>query len=407
LEVAVLTGDGGGAGGILHSVLSFFGRLSWIGKGATLGIAGAVSIAAQDVIRNPDEFGNRLGQLQAYQRLGGDKAGEIVLSAEAEANLDRMIRRIAEVIELQLLRPSWTEATGFVPWTVAQMTVSSAGLFELNKTAIERFVYKSMDPSCGCWRELADKPEHVGVSGWVLYSLGHVGLPIPEPAVTFLLDNQAADGWWPIYPATANDRHASTYATAWAILGLDKYQARSKAGLQPAEAERAQRVAEAIQRGVSWLRKTKITDEARWYDYPNYHTKVRALGVSGLVMYVLNQFSRDDQLEDVSRRWMRAVDGRVISSEETDSSDGSIERKNGAMAIDQTRHIRLPWALLATVKSFRYGSRWEQARALAWMERVLRSDVLSESVLSRYWVTSELLIALRELKASAGRRKLS
>jgi len=41
------------------------------------------------------------------------------------------------------------------------------------------------------------------------------------------------------------------------------------------------------------------------------------------------------------------------------------------------------------------------------MERVLRSDVLSESVLSRYWVTSELLIALRELKASAGRRKLS
>ena len=49
----------------------------------------------------------------------------------------------------------------------------------------------------------------------------------------------------------------------------------------------------------------------------------------------------------------------------------------------------------------------DQARALAWIERILRRDILSESVMSRHWVTSELLMALRRLKSAVRPRKIS
>lgn len=398
--------DQTGSSSVLHGALSFFGKLSWIGRVLTLGVAGAISFAAQDLIRNPDEFSSRIGQAQAFHRLGSAASAEMPLSVEAEANLDRMIKQIAEHMDFELRNSKWDENQGFVPWTVAQMTVAVAGLTAVNAAAIERFILRTMDASCGCWRELADKPEHIAASGWVLYSLGHVNINIPEPAVDFLLANQSPDGWWPIYPAAANDRHASTYATAWALLGLDKYRARSKAGLEGSESRTAA-VTDAIQRGVRWLRRTRVAEEARWYDYPSYHTKIRAVGLAGLVHDVLHQFSRDDEMVPVDRLWMKTLDTRVLSAEETDSSDGYILRKNGQIAIDGTRHIRLPWNIIATVKAFPRGSRWEKARALAWLERVLRRDILSESVMSRHWVTSELLLALRRLKSSVRPRKVS
>ncbi|PPD29327.1 MAG: hypothetical protein CTY20_06615 [Hyphomicrobium sp.] len=402
-----MNSDQASSGGVLTSVLSFLLKLSWIGRVMTLGVAGAISFAAQDLIRNPDEFTNRVGQAQAYHRLGSAAPGEMPLSAEAEANLDRMIKQIADHMAYELKNSKWTAATGFVPWTVAQMTVATAGLVELNKPVIENFVLKTMDTACGCWHELGDKPEHIGVSGWVLYSLGQVNLSVPEPAVGFLLANQSEDGWWPIYPSLPNDRHASTYATAWALLGLEKYVARGKAGLQGDEKTIAAATA-AIQRGVRWLKKTRVAGEAHWYDYPSYHTKIQAIGAAGHVLFVLHQFSREDELTQVNRLWMKTLDTRVLTAEESDSSDGYIQRKAGEMAIDGTRHLRLPWSLIATVKAFPSGTRWEQARALAWIERVLRRDLLTESVLSRTWVTSELLLALRELRGVAlKKRKIS
>jgi hypothetical protein len=379
----------------LASLIGMFAKLSWIGRAMTIGLAGAISFAAQDVIRNPDEVANRVGQFQAYQRLGSSEPGQLPLSTEARLNLDRMIDQISGDITYKLDNANWNEVQGMVPWTIAQMTVASAGLAKLNTGTIERYVINQMDPTCGCWRELADKPEHIAASGWVLYGLGRANLALPEPAIDFLLTNQSPDGWWPIYPAQANDRHASTYATGWALLALDEHLARSKAGLVP---ER-KGVADAIQRGVRWLKRTRATDEARWYDYPSYHTKVRAVGLSGFTLYVLHRFSRPDELLPVDRIWMRKLDTQILNAEETDSSDGYVMRINGQMAIDATRHIRLPWNIVGTVKSFKGGTRWEQARAVAWIERVLRRDLLSESVMARGWVTSELLIALRELKA--------
>lgn len=392
--------------GTVQSLLTFFGKLSWIGRILTIAVGGALSFAAQDLIRNPDEFSSRIGQAQAFQRLGGATAGEMPLSAEAEANLDRMITQITDHMAYELGNSKWAPDQGFVPWTVAQMTVAVAGLAEVNKSAIEKFVLNTMDPSCGCWRELGDKPEHVAASGWVLYSLGHVNLDVPEQAVRFMLSNQSPDGWWPVYPAQPNDRHASTYATAWALLGLDKYRARTKAGIE-GDPQQVAAVTEAIQRGVRWLRRTRVAEEARWYDYPSYHTKVRAVGLAGLVHDVLHQFSRDDEMVPIDRLWMKTLDTRVLNAEETDSSDGYILRKNGQIAIDGTRHIRLPWSIIATVRAFPRGSRFEQARALAWIERILRRDILSESVMSRHWVTSELLLALRRLKGAVRPRKIS
>jgi hypothetical protein len=389
-----------GAGGPLNWLLNFFGKLSWIGKGVTLGIAGAVSFAAQDLARNPDEFGYRLGQFQAYQRLGGAQAGEVPLSADGRANLDRLIRQISEHMEFELKQPKWEVTQGFVPWTVAQMTAATAGLIEAHKPTVQKFVVDTMDTSCSCWRELADKPEHVAVSGWVFYSLGLAGLKIPEPAVDFVLANQSADGWWPIYPAAANDRHAATYATAWALLGLEQYRARLKAGQQAGGAEREAKVTDAIQRGVRWLKKTRLPEEARWHDYPYYHTRAKAVGMAGHVLFTLHHFSREDELAPIDRIWMRTLDTRVLSAEETDSTDAYVIRAGGQMAMDGTRHIRLPWTMMATVKAFQRGTRWEQARALAWIERVLRADILTQSVVSRQWVTSELLLALRELKGA-------
>ena len=402
----MVAGEQGGSGGLLYSLLTFFAKLSWLGRIMTIAVGGALSFAAQDLIRNPDEFSSRIGQAQAFQRLGGAASGELPLSAEAEANLDRMIKQIGDHMAFELKNSKWDVSQGFVPWTIAQMTVAVAGLEELNKSAIERFVLNTMDRGCGCWRELSDKPEHVAASGWVLYSLGHVNIDAPEAAIDFMLATQSAEGWWPIYPSTANDRHASTYATAWALLGLDKYRARSKAGLENG-AERTQKVTEAIQRGVRWLRRTRVPEEARWYDYPSYHTKIRAVGLAGLVHDVLHRFSRDDEMVPVDRLWMKTLDTRVLSAEETDSSDGYILRTNGQVAIDGTRHIRLPWSIVATVEAFPRGTRWEQARALAWIERILRRDILSESVMSRHWVTSELLIALRRLKGAVRPRKIS
>ena len=94
----------------------------------------------------------------------------------------------------------------------------------------------------------------------VLFALAKLNFPATEAEVRFFLKEQKPDGWWPVFQSTDKEAFASTYGTAWALIGLQT-QLRNRLIPQTMEEE----VSNAISNGSSWLMKHQES-KSRWKD---------------------------------------------------------------------------------------------------------------------------------------------
>jgi hypothetical protein len=91
-------------------------------------------------------------------------------------------------------------------------------------------------------------PRSIFISCWVLLALAQMGESGTREELKFLIDEQRQDGWWSVFPVEHESQYASSYGTAWALLGLN---AQLTKGFLDAKEENL--VSVAIQKGSSWL----------------------------------------------------------------------------------------------------------------------------------------------------------
>jgi hypothetical protein len=384
------------ARGFFGKIGGFFVRLPWIGKILVAGLAGVVGVLGQDIARSPGDWYAKIAPAKIYLRVANEGTDKVELSPAAREKLDRLIREFASQIDGELKKP-WEEIQGFRAWSLAQTTLAIHGLHEFDRPRLHRTLLDLSTKACICWQEFAQTPPHVGVTSWVTYSLSRTGNMPEWLDPEFLLGAQKPDGWWPLHPANDNQVNASTYATAWAVLALGHYAGARRQALEK-ERALADRIELAISRGLVWLKRHKMDGMPRWQDYPLGHAPQRSLSISGLVLYTMHTNPRSDDLLTLDRAWLDALDGSLVESDDLEQSDGTIFMPSGPPVNDRTRHIKLPWAILGTLAAYKNGTAWQRAKAIAWFERTVQSELLTRSVRNRPWVAAELLISLKELK---------
>jgi hypothetical protein len=301
--------------------------------------------APNRVVPLPDEI----------RRAAGEKAKQ--LAAALDARLDRKNRRG------RLYGQAWGSAQILV--ALRENDPGYAG--RIDARLIKRYFHSVAGPECACWRRLPNGryPNHLGVTSWALWTFAEYGISADKNELEFLLSTQDRQGWWPLFAGATEEKFASSYATAAAILALHR---QSTLGANPALRER---LAEAVQRGADWLK--KVADgRARWADYPAWpDAKERRefLGVSGFALFALHRVGAPG-LAGLDRDWLRRLPPDAPTALSSEVS-GKIVQAGNRSELDDTRYAGLPWGILATVLAYPNGWISGKARAIEWLERAL------------------------------------
>lgn len=324
------------------------------------------------------------------------KSDAIPLSQRGQKQLSELIEILQNNLTTEIVRSKLGVEYGYNTWQVAQTVVALGDQSPLETKAVDDFFEANLDKTCDCWPETPQKPPHTGATGWTIYAMSAMGVRTPSGALSFLLNLQSPDGWWPLYPARLEPRSASTYATAWATLALC-----SQVSLQTgAESEAvAGKTKTAIGNALAWITKNEITQSARWLDYPVNHPSFKSVSISGLIVHVLHQCGHKNEAARLDGQWLDSLDTHITSADDTETSNVTINLKSGALDFDRTRHYKLQWQLVATADAFAAGTLAQRAAAFQWIERILTPGLAGPEVLNQNWVAAELLYSLKYLKA--------
>src|SRR6266853_1861393 len=187
---------------------------------------------------------------------------------ELAAALDKRLDR-----KRKLAGETWPSAQILVALRASDPDYAS----RIDVKLIERYFRSVAGPECACWRRFPQgkHPNHLGVTSWVLWTFAQYGIPAHKNELEFLLSAQGADGGWPLFAGAQQEKFASSYGTAAAILALHE-----QAALQPDRGQK-KRLATAVDRGADWLKSRVVAGRARWVDYPAWpEAQEDFLGVS-------------------------------------------------------------------------------------------------------------------------------
>ncbi len=284
------------------------------------------------------------------------------------------------------------------PWTAAQGVLSVTGIGLADPAAFSALVRSQSDPSCSCWTELVGQPVLTRcffISGWVLAALASLRVPATAGELAFLLDHQHAEGWWTTFAVGDRPEYASTYTTAWAVMGLRLQRA---AGLVAAET--STRVDTAIRKGTAWLLSSRIQGTARWKPYPRLALSVPSESVSGTVLHALHVAGAHN-LAQLDRQWLDSLPATIVTADQ-DEKNFVVLRTSSGEAVDHFVQIKLPWMLAATIDAFANGDVRQRARALEWIEQTLdHPSVAAAETQPESWWRAELLYALRHASSAS------
>jgi len=327
------------------------------------------------------------GNIQTLLRVALLDDKHVPFNHDIRSGIDETVKRLNPIVRTQLLQ---FESRSISPWELAQgsLAVTRSNLIE--KDAFTRYVRKNARPSCACWTELMDKPDDGGcvfISGWMLAALARYGAAASPAELKFLLDSQSKDGWWPVFPINEGAaEHGSSYATAWALMGL--YQQKSQSLVPP---DQVDAVNQAIDKGSAWLLAAR--DGARWKFYPADPKSKPSVSVSGAVLHALHVLGTPN-LARIDALWLDALPRGVVAESEMEYH---VVPTTPVVAIDHIEQIKLPWTLMATVDAYPNGNWMQKSHALHWMEAALRDPRVTSSPENenRSWWRAELLYALR------------
>lgn len=258
---------------------------------------------------------------------------------------------------------------------------------------------KTLNKSSCCWREMVDIDD-IRATAWIVSTNGTLGLTnrFPCSTVHFLLKNQDSSGAWPMFilpPGVTN--FGATYATGHALRALYNSMPDIKDVLL------AHQVEKSIDRGVNWLRMT-IADKhsSRWSDYEQKEGEYESLAVSkslsGLIMHTLNILGRSN--DTLNRNWLKSLETADASVDINlrERSDKGFKTENTAVAFtDATRHLVIPWQLIATIDAYGNGSFSEKLKANKWIDVVIENLDAGKVAKTDRFAKAEVLIALRYL----------
>jgi hypothetical protein len=206
--------------------------------------------------------------------------------------------------------------------------------------------------------------------------------------IRYVLSTQNEDGSWPIFPSANQAQYASTYSTAWNLLGL--LHQKNKGLIRK---EDANLIDKAITKATGWLLSTRMKG-ARWKPYPNLSSSNESESISGLVLHALH-ISVPAQMTVLDKEWIESLPGTLIKPSDRENYYIDMKGKSG-LNIDHFVQIKLPWMLIATVDAFSNGDVFERTKALLWLEMNIdqKSVVNSDGIKDNWW-RAELLYALR------------
>lgn len=294
------------------------------------------------------------------------------------------------------LHDAYGSNSNYSAWVVSQMTVALLGGQEPDGKSFAMLLDKMRFADCRCWKVVSSaRFQDTATVNWVAFALAKVGQKLSSEDIAIILNNQH-NGWWPAFSsATDNEANASTYATAWSVLALHE---QIRLGI--AEPQRSE-VQAKIDRGKAWLISKKMQGKASWLDYPNGTPRKEMIGLSGLVVHVLHRL--DASTRDIDAEWMRDLPADIPKPDDHDANPLFVAMPNANFAQDNTRQLRLPWTIIATVDAYPNGTLSNQARANKWFRHLSNQmEPQVATVMSNMpWAASELTIALRYLRAES------
>ena len=331
-------------------------------------------------------------QASLYWRSWRSHSDRIPLSGDAQQATALALKRLAPSTHADLSTD--LSQSPMTPWSASQsvLALRSAGWEIPDKQAYLAFVNGGrFAQDCFCWTELVDQPrsEVVGfVGGWVMAAFSQIGEPVSPADLDYVLKQQNAAGWWPMFPESGAAQYQSTYTTAWLALGLHM---QSAAGLIPADKKPA--VDRAISRATVWLMRSR--QGARWKAHPNADGSAVPETLSGFVLHVLHKAGKMD-LTDVDRAWLDTLPQKDLEPASLDKHYNVLQYGHRS-AIDHIVEIRLPWILLGTADAYANGTAKQKARTLNWIEKILRSpEVRGADTEGTDWVRAEVLLGIAE-----------
>src|SRR5207249_4970725 len=267
------------------------------------------------------------------------------------------------------------------------------GLKAIDVKLIERYFRSVAGPECACWRRFPQgkHPNHLGVTSWVLWTFAQYGISAHKSELEFLLSAQGADGGWPLFAGAQQQKFASSYGTAAAILALHE-----QAALQPDRGQK-KRLAAAVDRGADWLKSHVVAGRARWVDYPAWpEAQEDFLGVSGFALFALHRVGAW-WLGSLDRDWLRELPAQAPAALRGEASAKAVQVGNRSFP-DETRYYELPWTILATEEVYRSAGILRKVRAVQWLERALAPGATIYALTGREksaTIVAEALLALR------------
>lgn len=354
-----------------------------------LGLAAAALVALAIVLAAA--FTGTAGR---YFRAVSASGQTVPLAGKIREGADEKAKQLAAALEARTDRKGKFAGE---TWTSAQVLIAlgEGGASKSRVKSIERYFRAVEGPECACWRRLprGEFPNHVGVTSWALWAMARYGIPAQKAELEFLLSIQLRDGAWPQFAGAQEQKFASSYGTAAAILALHEQSAL------PGSKAQAKRVRAAVERGAEWLKKRAVEGGARWADYPDWpEEKSRAefLGLSGFVLFALHRVGAPG-LEALDRDWLNRLPAEAPGASEAGASRKTVQVGKRSYR-DDTRYNALPWAILATAAAYPGGSLPDRVRAIDWLERALAPGASIHALTGKernLSIPTEALLALR------------
>jgi hypothetical protein len=333
--------------------------LSWQGRTVLLVLAGLVALAFL--------YWNSLPLLYqtavAFVKVANSPT-QIPLDSSLRSNIRETSQRLAEGLQANLNDPE----KFYSAWSLAQLTAATSKMIKTRPEVIRTHFQNKEFAACNCWQEMpaSHSLPNIPASGWVLFALAELNLAVTEAEVRFFLTEQKRDGWWSVFQATDEEVNASTFGTAWALIGLQA-QLRKKLIPQTVEEE----VSNAIAKGSSWL--IRHRSGTRWKDYPLYGAGKDSDSLSGLVMHALH-LTASDSVQQLKKEWLYNLPPKVPDANAQTQSFFVVKLRDGSSASEGFVQIALPWMLIATADAYSAGNYFERTRALLWMEHALNQE---------------------------------
>jgi hypothetical protein len=321
------------------------------------------------------------------------------LDSETKAKLISTTERLDKTVKTDL-----TSIAELTPWSIAQSIVALEG----NKPTTSRPGYAQKAISlirsnetngCFCWAETSTSKETgemcTFIAGWVMLAFSNLGETISDGELAHILGAQKAEGWWPMFEDKTDEAFASTYSTAWIVLGLAEMNRR-----ELISSTMRSRAEDAVARGVAWLLTTR-TDLGKWKPYPNTAKSRESDSISGLVLHTLH-VADPSGLRELDRDWLSSL---PRTPPEASFQEGSYVEMRGSNKgrIDHFQQITLPWMLIATVDAYPSGDIFQRARARNWIDSALseRSVLAADADTTTNWWRAELLYVLKYVRRLA------